>query len=128
MFTRCPTGYQSYDWEIPQEWSINDAYILDPNGNKIVDFKDSNLHVVNYSVPVSQKITLEELQEHLYSTPDYPDAIPYVTSYYNRRWGFCLEHEKREKLQDGEYTVFIDSELKDGSLTYGEVIIPGETK
>ena len=122
-----PTGYQSYDWEIPQEWSINDAYILDPNGNKIVDFKDSNLHVVNYSVPVSQKITLEELQEHLYSTPDYPDAIPYVTSYYNRRWGFCLEHEKREKLQDGEYTVFIDSELKDGSLTYGEVIIPGET-
>jgi len=122
-----PTGYQAYDWEIPQEWSIKDAYILDPNGNKIVDFKDSNLHVVNYSVPVSQKITLEELQEHLYSAPDYPGAIPYVTSYYNRRWGFCLEHEKREKLQEGEYTVFIDSELKDGSLTYGEVIIPGET-
>tara|TARA_R110000824_G_scaffold58399_1_gene157925 strand:- start:103 stop:1398 length:1296 start_codon:yes stop_codon:yes gene_type:complete len=122
-----PTGYQAYDWEIPQEWSINDAYILDPSGNKIVDFKDSNLHVVNYSAPVHQKITLEELQEHLYSAPGYPDAIPYVTSYYNRRWGFCLEHEKREKLQDGEYTVFIDSELKDGSLTYGEVIIPGET-
>ena len=122
-----PTGYQAYDWEIPQEWSINDAYILDPSGNKIVDFKDSNLHVVNYSAPVHQKITLEELQEHLYSAPGYPDAIPYVTSYYNRRWGFCLEHEKREKLQDGEYTVFIDSELKDGFLTYGEVIIPGET-
>tara|TARA_Y100001963_G_C6741792_1_gene429374 strand:+ start:160 stop:1446 length:1287 start_codon:yes stop_codon:yes gene_type:complete len=123
-----PTGYQAYDWQVPQEWNINDAYILDPNGNKIVDFNVNNLHVMGYSVPVNKQVTLEELQKHLYSAPDKPTAIPYVTSYYKRRWGFCLTHEQRQSLQDGLYTVYIDSSLKDGSLSYGELIIPGETK
>jgi len=122
-----PTGTKCFDWEIPKEWNIKDAYIIAPNGKKICDFKQSNLHVVGYSIPVNKKITLDELQEHLYSLPEQPNAIPYVTSYYKERWGFCLTHDDRVKLSAGEYHVFIDSELKNGSLTYGELIIPGES-
>ena len=123
-----PTGYQAYDWEIPLEWNIKDAYILDKKGNKIVDFKENNLHVLNYSTPVNKTVSLKELQEHLYSIPDKPDAIPYVTSYYNENWGFCLTHNDRLELKEGNYRVVIDSTLEPGSLSYGEILIPGESK
>ena len=123
-----PTGTQCFDWEVPKEWNISDAYIIAPDGRKICDFKVSNLHVLNYSAPVDKEISLEELQAHLYSLPDQPTAIPYITSYYKERWGFCLSQNERDKLVDGQYKVYIDSELKEGSLTYGELIIPGETK
>ena len=123
-----PTGTKCFDWEVPKEWNIKDAYIIAPDGRKICDLKVSNLHVVGYSTPINMKVSLEELQKHLYSLPEQPDAIPYVTSYYKERWGFCLTHEERELLEPGEYQVFIDSELKDGSLTYGELIIPGESE
>lgn len=121
-----PTGTKVFDWTIPQEWNLRDAYIIDPQGNKIADFKKCNLHVVGYSVPIDRSLTLDELQEHLYSLPDQPEAIPYITSYYKERWGFCIAHNERLKLKEGIYHVFIDSELKDGYLTYGEFILPGE--
>ena len=123
-----PTGTKVLDWSIPKEWNIRDAFIADANGNKIVDFKNNNLHVVGYSVPVDKWINLSELQEHLYSLPEQQNAIPYVTSYYKERWGFCISHDERLKLKDGKYHVFIDSTLEDGSLTYGEYIIKGETE
>jgi aminopeptidase-like protein len=123
-----PTGTTCFDWVIPKEWNINDAYVIDPNGNKIVDFKDSNLHVVSYSTPINQTLSLNELQKHLHSLPEQPDAIPYVTSYYQERWGFCLTDSQRKTLLEGDYQVCIDSELADGSLTYGELIIHGRSK
>jgi len=123
-----PTGTKCFDWEVPKEWNIRDAYIVSPDGTKICDFKVSNLHVVGYSTPVSKEVSLEELQEHLYSLPEQPNAIPYITSYYKERWGFCISQDERDNLTSGKYKVYIDSDLKDGSLTYGELIIPGETK
>lgn len=122
------TGTKAFDWSVPKEWNIRDAFVADENGNKIVDFKNNNLHVVGYSVPVDKWISLSELQEHLHSLPEQTNAIPYVTSYYNERWGFCISHGERSKLKDGKYHVFIDSTLEDGSLTYGECIIEGEAK
>lgn len=122
-----PSGTQCFDWTIPQEWNIQDAYIIAPNGDKIVDFKQSNLHVVGYSTPVNQTLSLAELQPHLYSLPDQPDAIPYITSYYAKRWGFCLTERQKASLEPGDYQVVIDSTLSDGSLTYGELLIPGES-
>lgn len=127
-FFEVPTGTQCFDWEVPKEWNILDAYIITPDGQKICDFKVSNLHVVGYSIPVDQEMSLETLQNHLYSLPNQPDAIPYITSYYQERWGFCITQDEREKLKPGTYKVYIDSELKAGSLTYGELIIPGETE
>lgn len=123
-----PTGTKCFDWEVPLEWNIRDAYIIDPDGKKICNFKTSNLHVVGYSTPTDKIIFLDELQNHLYSIPDQPDAIPYITSYYQERWGFCISHNERLKLKDGRYRVFIDSTLEDGNLTYGECIIKGETE
>lgn len=121
-----PTGTKCFDWEVPLEWNIRDAYIITPDGQKICEFKKSNLHVVGYSTPVDKMISLEELQGHLYSLRDQPGAIPYVTSYYEKRWGFCIAQKDREQLKPGNYRIYIDSELKNGSLTYGELIIPGK--
>ena len=120
-----PSGTKVLDWTVPKEWNIRDAYILDEQGNKIIDFKEHNLHVVGYSIPVDKYVNLDELQEHLYSREDLPDAIPFVASRYEERWGFCLTHNQRVKLREETYRVFIDSDLKEGSLTYGELIIPG---
>lgn len=122
-----PTGTEVYDWTVPKEWNIKDAYIKNSQGEKIIDFKKSNLHVVNYSVPVRQKMSLDELKEHLYTLPDYPDWIPYRTTYYKESWGFCLTHKQFLELPAGEYEVVIDSSLEAGHLTYGEYFIAGET-
>ena len=120
-----PSGTKAFDWTVPKEWNVKDAYIIDPDGDKVVDFQKNNLHLVGYSVPVRKTISLEELQEHLYSLPEQSSAVPYVTSYYSPRWGFCITHERRKNLKPGNYHVFIDSTLTDGSLTYGELILPG---
>ena len=121
-----PSGKKVLDWNVPKEWNIRDAYIKDPQGKKIVDFKNSNLHVLNYSIPVHKKLQLAELKKHLYSMPDHPDWIPYRTSYYKEAWGFCISHNQLELMNEGEYEVFIDSSLENGSLTYAECFIPGE--
>ena len=122
------SGTKVYDWIIPKEWNINDAYVIDPDGKKIIDFKSSNLHVVSYSIPVNKKMSLAELKPHLHTLPDQPDVIPYLTSYYNENWGFCISHKEFLKLKEGEYQVFIDSTLNEGSLTYGEYYLKGNNK
>ncbi len=122
-----PTGAQAFDWEVPKEWRVREAYIDAPDGSRVVDFKDNNLHVVGYSIPVDAVLSLADLQSNLHSLPELPEAIPYVTSYYRETWGFCLAHKKRMRLKEGRYRVVIDSELISGSLTYGELIIPGST-
>jgi aminopeptidase-like protein len=120
-----PTGTQVLDWTIPQEWNIRDAYVASPDGSRVIDFQESNLHVVGYSVPVNERMPLSELREHLHTLPDQPSWVPYRTSYYAPAWGFCLAQEKLDALPDGEYDVVIDSTLADGSLTYGEHVVPG---
>ncbi len=123
-----PSGTPVFDWTVPKEWNIREAWIKDAAGRKVVDFRNCNLHVLNYSVPVHARMPLEQLKEHLFTLPDKPDLIPYRTSYYKEAWGFCLSHHQFQGLPVGEYEVFIDSTLEDGSLTYGECFLPGESK
>lgn len=121
------TGTPVLDWTIPREWNIRDAWIKNARGEKIVDFKESNLHVMSYSVPVHQRMSLAELKKHIYTLVDQPDLIPYRTSYYAENWAFCMPHRQFEALRDETYEVFIDSSLEDGHLTYGEYLHKGET-
>jgi aminopeptidase-like protein len=122
-----PSGTPVFDWTIPKEWNIREAYINDPNGQRVVDFRDHNLHVVNYSTPVDERMSLSQLKEHVHTLPEQPHLIPYRTSYYVEGWGFCMEDERLSQLQEGEYEVRIDSSLEHGSLTYAECYLPGET-
>jgi len=122
-----PSGTQVFDWTVPKEWNIRDAYVKDPRGNKVIDFTLSNLHVVNYSVPIRRRMPLAELKKHLFTLPDHPDWIPYRTSYYKETWGFCLSHRQFLELSDGEYDVCIDASLEPGHLTYGEYYLAGES-
>jgi len=122
-----PTGSQVFDWTVPKEWNIRDAYVKNSKGERVIDFKESNLHVVNYSTPVHRRISLFELRRHLFTIPERPDWIPYRTSYYKESWGFCLSQRQLEALTEDEYEISIDSTLKDGHLSYGEYLLPGET-
>jgi len=114
-----PSGTQVFDWAVPKEWNVRDAYVKNADGEKVIDFQQHNLHLVNYSIPVQQKMPLAELKKHLHSLPEYPEWIPYRTSYYAETWGFCLSHNDLQSLEEGEYEVFIASTLADGHLTYG---------
>jgi aminopeptidase-like protein len=122
-----PSGTQVFDWTIPNEWNVREAWIEAPDGERVVDFAENNLYLVGYSVPVDVTLSLGELQQHLHSLPDQPDAIPYATSYYSPRWGFCMRDNDRRKLKEGNYRVRIDATLAPGYLTYGELLIKGET-
>ena len=123
-----PAGTKVFDWIIPKEWHINDGWIKNSKGEKIVDFNEQNLHVVGYSTPVNKKVNLEELKKYLYTQPDQSNAIPYVTSYYKEGYGFCITQEQYDSLQEDVYHMYIDSELLLGYLSYGELIIPGESE
>ena len=122
-----PSGTQVFDWTVPKEWKIRSAYIEDEQGNHIIDMKDNNLHVMGYSTPVDEWVSLEELKKHIFTQPDQPEVIPYVTSYYKERFGFCASDAQTASLKEGRYHMVIDSELFDGSLTYAECVIPGDT-
>lgn len=123
-----PSGTEAFDWTVPKEWNIRGGWIKNLRGETIIDFNDCNLHVLGYSVPVHQTISREELLEHVYTQPEQPDWIPYVTSYYKERWGFCMSENQKLSLTDSEYEIMIDSSLEEGHLTYGELILPGETE
>lgn len=127
-FVEVPSGTRAFDWTVPKEWAIREAYIATDDGRRVVDFQDCTLHVVGYSTPVDARISRQELDGHLHSLEDDPDAIPYATSYYKEQWGFCLSHRQRLALLEPTYQVRIDSELFDGYLTYGELVLPGTEK
>lgn len=122
-----PSGTAVFDWNVPKEWNIRDAYIKVPGGKRVVDFQKCSLHVLNYSIPVHATMPLSELKAHLFTIPEHPDWIPYRTSYYKEDWGFCLSHNQMLELEDREYEVCIDSTLESGQLTYGECFLPGES-
>jgi aminopeptidase-like protein len=122
-----PSGTKVFDWTVPREWNIRDAYVKNGKGERVIDFQKLNLHVLNYSVPVNAKMSLADLKPHLFSLPDHPDWVPYRTSYYAERWGFCVSHNQLLALKDEVYDVCIDSTLADGQLTYGELFVPGQS-
>lgn len=123
-----PSGTPVFDWTVPKEWNVRDAWIKDPRGRKVVDFRSHNLHLLNYSVPIHARLPLVDLKPHLFTLPEQPGLIPYRTSYYREAWGFCLTHHQLLSFEDGEYEVFVDSTLADGSLTYGELFLAGESE
>lgn len=123
-----PSGTPVFDWTVPKEWVIREAYIEDTSGRRVIDMAENNLHVMGYSMPVDRWVDLAELKEHIYTQPDQPDVIPYVTSYYKERYGFCMSETQKNALPEGRYHMYIDSELMDGSLTYAEVVLPGAVK
>lgn len=123
-----PTGTQVFDWTVPNEWNCEGGGIYRLNGDKVIDFKDSNLHILGYSAPIDRIISKEELLDHIYTQPEQPDWIPYVTSYYKERWGFCMSENQKNALSDTEYHIVIKSTLAPGSLTYGDLLLPGETE
>jgi aminopeptidase-like protein len=122
-----PSGTKVFDWTVPPEWNVRDAYVKNSQGQRVIDFRKSNLHVLNYSVPIREKMSLAALRPHLFTLPDHPDWIPYRTSYYKRNWGFCLTHRQLLELGEDECEVCIDASLEAGHLTYGELYLPGET-
>ena len=122
-----PSHTRAFDWSVPDEWTIRDAYVADECGRRVIDFRAHNLHVVGYSVPVDRWLTLDELQAHLHSRPDLPEAIPYVTSYYKRQWGFCLSETARQRLTPGRYRAVIDSDLKPGVMNYAQAVLSGRS-
>jgi aminopeptidase-like protein len=122
------SGVRAFDWTIPKEWKVQEAHIITPEGRKICDYNQCNLHLVAYSIPFEGVITLEELNKHLYSRKDLPNAIPYVTSFYKKTWGFCISQSERNKLKKGNYKIVIKTKLFNGSMTYGEVLIKGKSK
>lgn len=122
-----PSGTNVFDWTVPLEWNVSDAYVMNPEGKRVINFKEHNLHVMSYSEPVRKKMSLPELRPHLFTLPDHPEWIPYRTAYYKENWGFCLRHSDLEQFSDGEYEVVIDSSFRSGSLTYGECYLRGET-
>jgi aminopeptidase-like protein len=122
-----PSQTKVFDWTVPKEWEVKKAYIIDPKGKKICDFSENNLHLVGYSIPFEGDISLDQLKEHLYTLPEQPNAIPYITSYYEERWGFCLTQEKFDTLENGTYKVVVDTSLFDGELNYGELLIKGKS-
>ena len=122
------SGKKVFDWVVPEEWQIKNAWIKDDNQKKIVDFKKNNLSVVGYSAPVNKIIDLKNLKKKLHSLPNQPNAVPYVTSYYNKDWGFCISDNKKKKLKKKNYHVFIDSKFKKGHLHYGELLLKGKSK
>lgn len=123
-----PSGTPAFDWTAPQEWTVRNAYIRTASGRVVVDFAQSNLHLVSYSEPIARRMPLSELRVHLHTLPDQPDLIPYRTSYYSRDWGFCMRHRDYLSLEEGDYDILVDTTLADGSLTYGEVFLPGTTE
>jgi len=123
-----PTGTAVFDWTVPKEWNVRDAYVKDASGRRLIDFQQNNLHVLNYSTPVHQTMSREELSSHLFTLPEHPDWIPYRTSYYKEQWGFCLSQNQLGSLCDGKYEVCIDSTLHEGSLTFGEYYLPGKSE
>lgn len=126
--TEVPTGTQVFDWVVPKEWNVRDAYIKGPNGKRVVDFRQHNLHILNYSMPVHATMSLDELKPHLFTLPESPDWIPYRTSYYKENWGFCISYNQMLALEDGSYEVSIDSTLEAGRMVYGEYYVPGRSK
>lgn len=122
------SGTPVFDWVVPKEWNIRGGGIYRCNGEKVIDFEDSNLHIIGYSTPIHDIVSREKLLEHIHTQPDQPDLIPYITSYYKERWGFCMSENQKKTLTDEKYRVEIDSSFKDGSLTYGDLLIPGESE
>ena len=118
-----PSGTKVFDWIVPKEWNIRGAHIKNSRGEKIVDFKDSNLHVISYSIPVRKRVSLDELKKHVFTLEEHPDWVPYRTSYYRENWGFCMAHSRYLALENGEHEVSIDTSLEDGSMTLGELVI-----
>ena len=122
------SGSKVFDWVVPEEWEVRNAYILNLSGVKILDYRENNLHVVNYSAPVNKEVNLKELKQHLNTIPELPEAIPYVTSYYKKQWGFCMSHQQKEQLEEGKYKVVIDSHFRKGKIRIGEYLLPGKSK